>query len=82
MSHPVLIHPFPYPIIGETLHSDTQGGPSGRVVKTANLSALSRSSSHRCETSQVLLAGGKVVFPRDLPVFSPPTNSLGSKLVK
>ena len=54
MSHPVPIHPFPYPIIGETLHSDTQGGPSGRLVKTANLSALSRSSSHRCETSQVV----------------------------
>ena len=40
------------------------GGPHGLVVKDAVGSSLARVT---CETSQVLLGGGQVVFLGDLP---------------
>ena len=52
------------------------GGPRGRVVKAAyfiacHLTAVGSSLARvTCETSQVLLAGGQVVFLEDLQ-FSP-----------
>ena len=52
------------------------------IFSALNPNHLTAVGSHRCETSQVLLADDQVVFLGDLP-FSPYLNHwLGSKLMK